>query len=66
MPRAKDAATHLIGIVYDPQQREYYNIKSDIFLTEDDISYHKLKPYSEITSPLPNPLPTDYFKLSPS
>ena len=48
-------------IVYDPQQREYYNTRSDIFLTEDDISYYKLRPYTQITSPLPKPLPTDYF-----
>lgn len=48
-------------IVYDPQQREYYNTRSDIFLCEDDISYYKLRPYTQITSPLPKPLPKDYF-----
>jgi hypothetical protein len=48
-------------IVYDPLQKEYYNVRTDIFLTDDDISYHKLRPYDKITSPLPDPLPSDYF-----
>lgn len=50
-----------LGIVYDPSQKEYYNNRIDIFLTEDDISFHKLRPYDKITSPLPSPLPSDYF-----
>ena len=49
-------------IVYDPQQKEYYNTKTDIFLSDDDINYHKLRPYANITTPLPDPLPTNYFK----
>jgi len=49
-------------LVYDPGQREYYNKRTDIFLSEDDISYHKLRPYSSITCPLPSPLPDNYFK----
>ena len=48
-------------IVYDPLQKEYYNIRTDIFLSDDDISYCKLRPYDKITSPLPSPLPQDYF-----
>lgn len=48
-------------IVYDPLQREYYNIRTDIFLSDDDIKCYKLRPYDKITSPLPNPLPQDYF-----
>lgn len=50
-----------IIIVYDVGQREYYNRKTDIFLTDDDIAYYKLRPYSLITTPLPDPLPFDYF-----
>jgi hypothetical protein len=48
-------------IVYDPSQREYYNCITDIFLTQDDISFYKLRPDSKITSPIPYPLPEDYF-----
>jgi len=48
-------------IVYDPLQREYYNCRTDIFLTDDDIMFYKLRPYDKITTPLPNPLPVDYF-----
>lgn len=50
------------NIVYDSLQREYYNIHTDIFLSDDDIAFYKLRPYTHITSPLPNPLPKDYFK----
>lgn len=49
------------GIVYDPKQREYYHTKSDFFLTDDDILFYKLRPYDQITSPLPSPLPDNYF-----
>lgn len=49
------------GIVYDPDQREYYNTRSDIFLSDDDIVYYKLRPYTLIVSPLPSPLPENYF-----
>lgn len=48
-------------IVYDPLQREYYNCRTDIFLSDDDISFYKLRPYDKITSPLPDPLPPSYF-----
>ena len=48
-------------LVYDPLQREYYNSRIDIFLTDDDTSFHKLRPYDKITTPLPSPLPADYF-----
>ena len=48
-------------IVYDPKQREYYNAQTDIFLSDDDISYLQLRPYDKITTPLPEPLPVDYF-----
>lgn len=48
-------------IVYDPGQREYYNTQSDIFLSDDDIEFHGLRPYDQITSPLPSPLPENYF-----
>lgn len=51
-------------IVYDPDQREYYNCRTDIFLTEDDIAFHKLRPLSQITCPLPSPLPEGYFTLT--
>ena len=49
-------------IVYDAQQMEYYNTQTDIFLCEDDIMYHGLRPYSDISCPLPSPLPDNYFK----
>jgi hypothetical protein len=52
---------HRDHIVYDPEQREYYNWRTDMFLSEDDISILKLRPYDKITTPLPNPLPPDYF-----
>lgn len=52
---------NLSGIVYDPQQREYYNKTTDIFLSDDDIEYHKLRPYDKITTPLPKYTPRDYF-----
>ena len=48
-------------IVYDSSESEYYNVRTDIFLSEDDIKYHKLRPYEHITSPLPDPLPENYF-----
>jgi hypothetical protein len=48
-------------IVYDVQQHEYYNSRTDIFLNDDDISYWKLRPYSLIPNNLPSPLPPDYF-----
>ena len=48
-------------IVYDPQQREYYNKDTDIFLCEADIKYHELRPYSHIVTPLPVYTPRDYF-----
>lgn len=48
-------------LVYDPQQREYYNWRTDFFLSDEDISVFKLRPYSQITTPLPSPLPPDYF-----
>lgn len=49
------------GITYDPKQQEYYNCRQDTFLSEEDITFYKLKPYDQITNPLPNPLPADYF-----
>ena len=52
---------NLQHIVYDQSAREYYNTRTDIFLCEDDIAYLKLRPYSEIPSPLPHPLPANYF-----
>ena len=48
-------------IVYDSDSREYYNVRTDIFLSDDDIAYHKLRPYTHITSPLPVPLPENYW-----
>jgi len=48
-------------IVYDSKQHEYYNISTDIYLTEQEIANHKLRPYDKITTPLPAPLPKDYF-----
>lgn len=48
-------------IIYDSDSREYYNTRTDIFLSEDDISFHKLRPYDKITTPLPYPLPPNYF-----
>lgn len=53
---------NLQHIVYDPKQGEYYNIRTDIFLSDDDIAFHELRPYSEIPYPLPHPLPEGYFK----
>lgn len=49
-------------IVYDSSQKEYYNTRTDIFLTDDDINFHHLRPYDKITTPLPDPLPENYFK----
>lgn len=49
------------NIVYDPLQREYYNNHNDIFLSDEDVDFYKLRPYDKITSPLPTPLPDDYF-----
>lgn len=49
-------------IVYDSLQREYYNNQTDIFLSDDDVNFYNLRPYSEITSPLPSPLPDNYFQ----
>jgi len=62
LSNTNDLPTHIPYVVYDPGQREYYNVRLDLFLTEDDISFHNLKPYSEITCPLPVPLPTEYFR----
>lgn len=53
---------NLQHIVYDVTAKEYYNTKTDIFLSDDDIAFHKLRPYSDIVSPLPEPLPENYFK----
>ena len=49
------------GIVYDSIEMGYYNIKTDIFLCDDDIKFYKLRPYDKLDSVLPNPLPADYF-----
>lgn len=48
-------------IIYDSDSREYYYTKIDIFLSEDDIAFRGLRPYSSITTPLPTPLPENYF-----
>ncbi len=48
-------------IVFDPDQREYYDKHNDIFLSEDDIKFYGLKPYDHITTPLPTPLPENYW-----
>ncbi len=56
---------NLQHIVYDPQQKEYYNTRIDIFLCEDDIAFHKLRPYHLIPNPLPSPLPEGFFKHEP-
>lgn len=53
---------NLQHIVYDQQQREYYNTQTDIFLSDDDIMYYGLKTYNQIPTPLPSPLPEGYFK----
>ena len=49
------------NIIYDSDTREYYYTKIDIFLSDEDIAFHRLRPYSAITSPLPSPLPENYF-----
>ena len=51
-------------LVYDQTQREYYNRQTDIYFSEDDISYHKLRPYFSIPQVLPFPLPNNYFSIS--
>lgn len=56
-----DKVTGIEDVVYDTDQREYYFKAKDMFLTEDDIAFHKLRPYSHITVNLPNPLPENYF-----
>lgn len=56
-----DLPTSVPGIVFNEQDREYYNNKSDLYLTEDDISFHGLKPYDQIPLPLPYPLPDNFF-----
>ena len=57
-PESHDFHSH---IVYDSIEHEYYNIRGDLFLTEDDIKFYKLRPYSHITTPLPTPLPENYW-----
>lgn len=52
-------------IVYDSVACEYYDRQNDIFLTEDDIKFYGLRPYSAITSPLPDPLPENYWDAPP-
>ena len=59
-----DVKTHIEGILFDTVQNEYYNHHTDIYLTDDDIEYMNLKPYSELTSPLPKPLPKNYFEYT--
>lgn len=48
-------------IVYDPDACEYYDKTTDIFLTEDDIKFYGLRAYKDITTPLPSPLPENYW-----
>ena len=48
-------------IIYDTDAREYYDKTTDIFLSDDDIKFYGLRLYSNITSPLPSPLPENYW-----
>ena len=48
-------------IIYDTDAREYYDKTMDIFLSDDDISFYGLRLYPNITSPLPSPLPENYW-----
>ena len=48
-------------VIYDSDSHEYYNPRTDIFLSEDDIMFYSLRPYSQIDCPLPSPIPSDYF-----
>lgn len=56
-----DLPTTKSYIVYDPKQREYYNTRTDIFLSLEDIEAFKLKPYSQLPTPLPKSTPPEYF-----
>lgn len=48
--------------MYDVQQREYYNARTDIYLSDEDISAWSLRPYHRIPiGRLPDPLPPEYF-----
>ena len=53
----------LHGIIkYDTKQREYYNARTDIYLSQDDILFWTLRPYHLIPiGSLPKPLPPEYF-----
>ena len=52
-------------IVYDTDAREYYDKTTDFFLTDDDIKFYGLRLYKDITTPLPNPLPENYWDALP-
>ena len=60
MPKRRDSGDipiltegTIVHIVYDPFAREYYNKRTDIYLGDDDISFYRLRPYSEIPASLP-------------
>lgn len=52
------------GIVFDPVEHDYYNRRSDIFLSEDDVKFYNLRSLSEVPRDLPPQAktnPHDYF-----
>jgi hypothetical protein len=60
-----DHPTHIPNIVFDDNEREYYNKRTDIFLTEDDIKYYGLKPYEDLVlDTLSRTTPHDFFKAN--
>lgn len=46
--RTQDIPTHLEGIVFDIYQHEYYNKKTDMYLSDDDVEFHQLKPTGQV------------------
>jgi hypothetical protein len=49
-----DLPTHVFGIVYDQQARQYYNTRTDIYLGWEDEEAHNL--LSSLLIPYPVPV----------
>lgn len=53
--------TEVEGIVYDTEEKNYYNRGTDIYLSEEDIETYNLKPLTYIYPNLPRKVPPGYF-----